>query len=821
MPNSNRSPRGLPDAIRTASPLILYAVVVAGLHLMGLQWESDVPMLLPLLNAAIFFSAIVASVLAARAFMHGGSPALLTLGAGSLVFGLAAMSSALLVSFVSVDTAVTTHNTAALIAGLLLLSSVIGGDVARVGSQSRRRALFRMYLALVAVVAVVALVSYLGVIPAYMTPDGQPTNLRTLVLGSAILAYASAAVASAMLARVTGRRFLRWFSVGLGFVTLGLIAVGLGRVGSAVGWVGRASQLAGQLYIVASLFAALRERRPGTLAMSGALADSFQEVLEMVGRNRAQLNVAIEAMTDAVSITDADGDFIVFNDAFTSFYRLPSRDVAPEDVWTWPSLIEVTTLDGDPVPMEMWPTPRALKGESASNQEFVLTSLIADERWIGSFSYAPILDERGRVVGSVAVGRDITETKRAEETERARASANEAIARIERTIHGTLDRDKMLTRVAQESAAAIGAESTVLAVRDGDLWVVEYAYNMPEELIGKGFSAAQAPFMQMAADSGEPLAIDDAFNDPRAVRETQQGLGVRAVMLAPLVVRGEAIGGLFFNYPQVHSFTEEDLFYASRLATSVGLALANIELYEAEHGIAETLQETLVVLPSHIAGLRYARSYKSATYQPGHVGGDFVDVFEVSGNLVGLSLGDVSGKGVGAAVTTSLVRTTLRVHALDGLAPGTVVEKTNEVVHRSTDPDSFVTLWFGLVDTKSGAVRYVGAGHPPVLAVDREGNVRELAGSNAFIGAFPGMAFDEGEATLKPGERLLLYSDGVTEARSPDGELFGERRLWEFAATLADMPTENAADELMRTIRKFSDGVLKDDAAILVVELEG
>lgn len=257
----------------------------------------------------------------------------------------------------------------------------------------------------------------------------------------------------------------------------------------------------------------------------------------------------------------------------------------------------------------------------------------------------------------------------------------------------------------------------------------------------------------------------------------------------------------------------------SNMVSHLGLlALENARLYEAEHEIAETLQEVLVVLPTHVAGIVFSRAYRSATYQPGSVGGDFVDVFQIHDDLVGIALGDVSGKGIGAAVTTSLVRTTLRVHALDGLPPALATAKTNQVMRRFTETESYVTLWFGLLNTKTGLLRYVCAGHPPALILAPDGDIRKLDCIDPILGAFDAASYFESQMILGPGDRLILYSDGVTEARSPLGEFLNEEGLIEAVRILNDQHTSALSQAIMDTILTHSNGVLRDDAAVLSVE---
>jgi signal transduction histidine kinase len=120
-------------------------------------------------------------------------------------------------------------------------------------------------------------------------------------------------------------------------------------------------------------------------------------------------------MTDAVFISDAEGRFIHFNDAFAAFHRFPTKEECAKTLAEYPAIIDVFLPDGTPAPLEMWAVPRALRGESATNAEYTLRRKDTGESWVGSYSFGPIRDRDGRIVGSVVAGRDITDSKRAEE----------------------------------------------------------------------------------------------------------------------------------------------------------------------------------------------------------------------------------------------------------------------------------------------------------------------------------------------------------------------------------------------------------------------
>lgn len=800
-------------------PLVVFATVVVILYAVrhpGL-WEAG--MLLPAMNGIGLVASLTAVGVGAFGFMHDGSPSMLTLTLGVLIFGLAGVSGSALLELVDVNSAVTAHNTLSIFGGLLLVYNVTGGDDRHVTAERRGVALFRAFaMTLVIVIGLVALAAQ-GLLPRFIWEDGSSTNVRTLVLGAGILAFVIAATAASQLARVTEQRFMRLYSLGLAFIALGLIALSLGRTGSLESWAGRSAQLLGQLYIVVAVLVAVREPHSFDMPAGAAIAESFKRVQDALGQSRAQLEAAVESMNDAVFITDAKGDLTTINSAFVKFHKFERKETVPRKLSEYPELFEVTFIDGTPAPTHMWMVSRALRGEVATNQEYILRRKDTGEAWVGSFSLAPIRDERGQLLGSVVVGRDVTANKLAEEREREDARVKAALVAVDALVHSSFNRDTVFDGVLPEAVRALEADSAaVVFLREGN-WLLRHTFGIPDAPRNLELSPEDVPLVQRVANANEIIAIGDTTGDDLTKRSMLRTFAsARAMILAPIVVLGEVRAVITLNFMSPHQFTETERWFAERLAASLGLSLANIELYDAEHAIAETLQETLIVVRSRVPGIDFSRSYKSASYQAGSVGGDFVDVFEVGQNLVGLSLGDVSGKGIDAAVTTSLIRNTLRVHALDGLQPDAVVEKANNVMRRFVEQDSFVTLWFGLLNTSSGVMKYVCAGHPPALIVKPDGLVIELACVDPFLGVFGDAKYELMEARLRQGDRLVVYSDGAIEAREPGGEFLGEASWRAIVARHRGQKTADLSSVLMGEVMSFSEGILRDDAAILVVE---
>ena len=249
------------------------------------------------------------------------------------------------------------------------------------------------------------------------------------------------------------------------------------------------------------------------------------------------------------------------------------------------------------------------------------------------------------------------------------------------------------------------------------------------------------------------------------------------------------------------------------------LAMENSRLHEAEHRIAETLQEAILAVPNDVLAVDYHVRYVSAT-EHARVGGDFYDLFQIDERSVGVVVGDVSGKGVEAASLTAMVRNVIRATALDCVTPAAVMAKTNDVVEHFTENETFVTAFFASLDTKTGRLRFVGAGHPPLM-IRRSGGLTEaLPSSSPLLGAFPHIAYSEDAATLGPGDMLFLYTDGLTEARSPGREFYGERRLMDVLSRLADdVGPKSMVDAVFDDVTSFTGSRPGDDMALVAVRL--
>ena len=428
--------------------------------------------------------------------------------------------------------------------------------------------------------------------------------------------------------------------------------------------------------------------------------------------------------------------------------------------------------------------------------------------------------ERDKAEAKLRRAHDELEIRVEERTEQLAKSKelSDALNRINAAINSTLDFDKIMQTVVNESGQAIGAETVVIFLHENSDWVVKYVYGPLAPLMGTRFTPEEAKGAVIAATSRKPFVSNDAYNDPRLNANMTRKHNVRAMLILPLIVRGDVAGALYFTYHTAPvAFTDAQVDFAGKLAVSVSLAFENARLYESEHYIAETLQETLLTMPTELPDIDFSHKYQSAT-ETAKVGGDFYDIFELEHQKIGIIIGDVSGKGVQASTLTSVVKNTIKAHAYDTPRLASAVSKTNEVIVRTASPGLFVTVFFGVLDTESGAFSYCNAGHPQPILKRKKGPALFLPVGSPAIGVSKDFEFIEGEETLNKGDLLVAYTDGVTEARH-DAELFGEKRLLDLVESL-DVGAKEITPRIFSEIIEFSGGKLTDDIALLALSIK-
>jgi PAS domain S-box-containing protein len=313
----------------------------------------------------------------------------------------------------------------------------------------------------------------------------------------------------------------------------------------------------------------------------------------------------------------------------------------------------------------------------------------------------------------------------------------------------------------------------------------------------------------------ERVAVDEKH------LEVLHRINPRSVITVPLVARGRALGGFTVITTGTRQLDGDDLVLMQDLAARAALALDNARLFESRSRVARTLQQALLppALPD-ISGMEVAARYRVAESGT-EIGGDFYDLFEVGEGAWAVVVGDVCGKGTEAAALTGLFRHTVRAAAVRERLPSRVLALTNDAILDQIDDSRFCTAVLArLVASPAGAlVTLACGGHPSPLVLRADGRVELVPAAGTLLGVIPNLSIPNVDVALRPGDSLVLFTDGVTEARRGTVQ-FGEGLLMEVLGEMAGHSADDVIDHLVDSLDEFSDGRTSDDTAVVVLRVK-
>lgn len=232
---------------------------------------------------------------------------------------------------------------------------------------------------------------------------------------------------------------------------------------------------------------------------------------------------------------------------------------------------------------------------------------------------------------------------------------------------------------------------------------------------------------------------------------------------------------------------------------------------------ARELQENLLANTTFaIAGIDVAAKWQPATT----VGGDYIAAFKLDDEHAALCVADVVGKGLPAALLMSNFQAALKSLAADHLSPADVSTRLNDLLYANIPLHKFVTAFYAVVNIPNRTLTFTNAGHNPPLLVRADGECVRLEAGGSVLGAFPNAPFTEEQIQLRHGDRLLLFTDGLTEAVDPSGEQFGEERLIDLLRKQRSQTAEGLNDALFNAVGQFCGNTFRDDAALMVIGID-
>ncbi len=229
---------------------------------------------------------------------------------------------------------------------------------------------------------------------------------------------------------------------------------------------------------------------------------------------------------------------------------------------------------------------------------------------------------------------------------------------------------------------------------------------------------------------------------------------------------------------------------------------------------ARAIQSAL--LPSRMPDVRGADV--AARWMPASgIGGDCYDLIRFSDTRLALSIADVAGKGMPAALLMSSLQASVRAFATESAVPDEVAARVNRLLCQNIAAGKFVTFCYTVVDTAARTVTFANAGHNPPILMRRNGEVERLEPTGLVLGVAPDWTYETGHRPLEPGDRLICYTDGITEANAPSGEEFGEARLIEVLASRGNAPAADLAAAVSDAAATWAGGATQDDATLIAL----
>jgi sigma-B regulation protein RsbU (phosphoserine phosphatase) len=293
----------------------------------------------------------------------------------------------------------------------------------------------------------------------------------------------------------------------------------------------------------------------------------------------------------------------------------------------------------------------------------------------------------------------------------------------------------------------------------------------------------------------------------------------RTALLAPMRRSGEVFGALGVGAKlSGGSFEEDDRQFCMAAAERAAVAVETLLLRRRGQDVDRALEIQRHLLPKELP--RIDGYDVAASWQPsGTVAGDYYDVLRLDPGRTGLCIADAAGKGMPAALLMSNLQAAVRALAPGAESPSELCRSLNQVLSGSIAGGTFFTFFYAELDHGNGSLRYSNAGHNPPILLRRDGTVERLTTGGMVLGAFAGRRYEDHEVRIAPGDTLLLFTDGITEAMNASGEEFGEERLLEVMQAGGDLGAEEIEAAVMAAVRRFSPGEFGDDATILVLSV--
>src|SRR3989454_519743 len=320
----------------------------------------------------------------------------------------------------------------------------------------------------------------------------------------------------------------------------------------------------------------------------------------------------------------------------------------------------------------------------------------------------------------------------------------------------------------------------------------------------------------------EPVISPDVRLEPLYINARER---TRSEMVAPIISNDEVIGVFDLESDELNAYSADDLEVLMLLASQVAIIIDKVMLHEQliekkrlEGQLEVARQVQLQLLPPSDPKLP-GYDISAYNFPTEEVSGDYYDWVRIYDDQIGIVIADVAGKGVPAALLMAFLRASLRAATHTGYAPHISMAKVNYLLWESIERNQFVTAFYGILDATNRTLVYANAGHNPPLLIDADGKARFEERGGVPLGMFRDSRYYEYYATIEPGQMLVLYTDGVTEAMNPSGEEYGGQRLVAAALRGRHLSARELIDFIHRDVIDWTDGRgAHDDVTFFIIK---
>ena len=413
-----------------------------------------------------------------------------------------------------------------------------------------------------------------------------------------------------------------------------------------------------------------------------------------------------------------------------------------------------------------------------------------------------------------------------------RDTLREALARVRQgLLHSAAEGEKISGELLQQVMRSVGTD---LYAQVFSVDCCEVTGNITLHALG---AEQAATVVDGAQDVGKQIALPSTVEGLKtgegeaSVKEVEleselsralaaQGLPCKGAVLFLGKFAGEQHTWLFLREENAEPLSDIELDFLDRVMLLVhSLAVGAEESQQNKH-ISQALQSGMKNDLQQVEGISAEGIYSSATADA-FVGGDFYSMIKLPGRRACIIMGDVSGKGIEAASISSAVKTALSAYAWEGRTPARMVATLNEFLLGFSRVETFATLFVGIVDLTTSSLTYCSAGHPPAILVSAQSGEAELLDvQSGVVGAFHDMEYKNGTIRLHEGDILLLYTDGTTEARSPEGAFFGETGLRDMIMNEVPRGFDDLLNRFLSTLDRYTGRRLDDDVAMVALRFD-